>query len=144
MDKDLKGLIISCWNKDPSKRPSFETVCHILDTIRSQKLAAENNTSCGVTVSGMLMQLCTDRFAEAKCVPQILGRRGNKVELFRSDSVVRVPDHLMIQPEQLARSVTPIGEGSHGQVFKATWLGCTFAVKILQLRSARTSVLQRD
>ena len=143
MDKDLKGLIISCWNKDPK---SFETVCHILDTIRSKKLAAENNTSCGVTVPGMLMQLCTDRFAKAQHVPQIRGRRGNepgKVEFFRSNSVVIVPDHLMITPEQLARSVTPIGEGSHGRVFKATWLGCTFAVKI-QLCSATTLVLQQE
>lgn len=86
------------------------------------------------------------RFAKAQHVPQIPGRRGNepgKVEFFRSNSVVIVPDHLMIKPEQLARSVTPIGEGSHGRVFKATWLGCTFAVKI-QLCSATTLVLQQE
>ena len=34
LDDDLNGVITSCWDSDPNKRPNFQSICHVLDYIR--------------------------------------------------------------------------------------------------------------
>jgi hypothetical protein len=48
LDEHLKGLITSCWDDNPEKRPSFEDVCKSLDFIRSKPPPVEKDRSCGM------------------------------------------------------------------------------------------------
>ncbi|KAG0591208.1 hypothetical protein KC19_1G158100 [Ceratodon purpureus] len=57
LDEGWRGLITTCWDSDPSKRPEFEDICHVLGIIRSSKPhVASNGTSLG-TESKMLRLL---------------------------------------------------------------------------------------
>ena len=135
LNEDLKGLITSCWNKDPSQRPDFGKICHLLDTISFKRPV--DGTS---TVSAVLKQMS----------PALESKDGDKfpkVELLRSLSLVKedIPGHLMIrEPEELQRIEPEIAEGAFGKVFKATWLGCTFAMKSLMSSKSNTRDLQRE
>ena len=46
LDNDLKGIITSCWDPDPNKRPNFQSICHLLDYIRYDNICSFCIVNC--------------------------------------------------------------------------------------------------
>jgi serine/threonine protein kinase len=147
LDEKLRGLIESCWSLDPCDRPTFETICHLLDDIRSsQPPVAVLSFGIG-TVLGHL-----------KMIPLILGHfRGAERNMavttswgptsvgdgVQQDSVevLILPEFVRIEPAQLKKRRL-IGRGAYAEVYEATWLGCKYAVKTF--KSISPSEVQRE
>lgn len=139
LDKSLKGLITTCWDKEPRIRPSFENICHLLGVTRSKKPPV-TITSPGKDVLGVFRGISIVREA----VFGLIGRKRkiqtpeqsstweaqeeDSTHFRRSPSELMVPEYLRIPPGEL-KKVRCIGHGNSAKVYEATWLGCTFAVK---------------
>ena len=137
LDEDLKKLIRSCWNWVPEERPEFSEICRILNLLKSRRLDVKGK-SCGGMVAAIFSQIKHIGSAVKWVDP-------TTQDFLRSDSFSLAPEYryTSIPSNQLER-MEWIGKGSHGRVFKATWLGCTVAVKLLLSRGSNTQLLQQE
>jgi serine/threonine protein kinase len=160
LDDGLRGVITSCWDTDPNNRPNFESICYVLDYIRSKQSVTGTSKSSGKDVVLSLF----------KRIPQVHGaltgllgkvrardqnpnspthessswddqKKGH--ELQRSNSTVTFAEHLRIKPSDLKKQRL-IGSGASARVYAATWLGCTFAVKRFKSQTADLGELTRE
>lgn len=124
LDSRLAELIRRCWRHDPKQRPNFDEICEELATMRPVRARAD------------AQETHAPRWTEQheSSDGQSIGTRsGDKVEIF--------PRYLEIDADAL-KLVCFIGEGGCSKVYKATWLGCAFAVK--RFRTSHMPVLQRE
>lgn len=143
LDDDLKGVITSCWDRDPENRPSFESVCYVLDYIRSKKSAIGTNKSSGKdVVLGLFRRIPQVHGAFTGLLGRVRGKEQNMAQESsswddqknvsgtsqQSTSSISFAEHLRIKPSDL-KKLRRIGRGASARVYAATWLGCTFAVK---------------
>lgn len=137
LDSNLRGLITSCWDKDPEKRPSFEIICQVLASIRSKTPALEKDRSYGLAV--VLAQ-----FKDNLVKWVWAGDEQSKISrTYYAPEQLRIPEYLKINPKQLKRGDC-IGSGSSARVFKTTWLHCTFAEKIVKKSMSNTEFVQQE
>lgn len=125
LDSRLAELIRRCWRHDPKQRPNFDEICEELATMRPVRAKAD------------AQETHAPRWTEQheSSDGQSIGTRsGEKVEIF--------PRYLEIDADAL-KLVCVIGEGGGcSKVYKATWLGCAFAVK--RFRTSQMRDLQRE
>ncbi|KAG0558632.1 hypothetical protein KC19_10G042400 [Ceratodon purpureus] len=148
LDEQLRGLIKSCWSRNPNDRPTFETICHLLDDIR---FSQRHET---VLSSGISTVLC-----HFKRIPDILrafrapernmssfaGTTYGDINVGDGmqhddcggtcDSPITLPEFVRIEPAKLKRERL-LGEGTFAKVYQATWLGCKYAVKRFRSQSS--------
>ncbi|KAG0617827.1 hypothetical protein M758_4G018000 [Ceratodon purpureus] len=141
----FKGLIASCWEEDPKKRPSFEKICQFLDNVPSPQKDRFSNFAV------MLSQF-TDkmpRWVLGLGKEQSESSRGisDSADILRPEDMRNIPEYqyLKIEPEALKRvTADPIGSGSSAKVYKITWLGCTFAEKELRKSKSYAKFVQQE
>ncbi|KAG0555597.1 hypothetical protein KC19_12G180600 [Ceratodon purpureus] len=139
LDPKLRGLIESCWERDPNKRPTFEVICHLLNDARSSQLAVTTKSSGKDYVQRLIrwipkfLSLIADR-EEKNATPASTWGQIDVEDGIQVDSdpgaanAVRLPEFVRIDPANL-KKVRLIGEGTFAKVYEATWLGCKYAVK---------------
>ncbi|KAG0555603.1 hypothetical protein KC19_12G181100 [Ceratodon purpureus] len=139
LDPKLRGLIESCWERDPNKRPTFEAICHLLNDARSSQLAVTTKSSGKEYVQRLIrwipkiLGLIADR-EEKNATPASTWGPIDVEDGMEVDSdpgaanAVTLPEFVRIDPANL-KKVRLIGEGAFAKVYEATWLGCKYAVK---------------
>lgn len=150
LDGKLRGLIESCWERDPHARPTFGLICHHLDFIRSSQPVVTNIYSSGIAtamrhiraVPSMLRLFGGVKDQKNDVPPASCTWGDNEVQydtLQQADSSILVrtssaasmallPEFVTIDPNQLKKGLL-IGTGASAEVYEATWLGCKYAVK---------------
>lgn len=115
LDDALKGVITSCWDREPKNRPNFQSICYVLDFIRSKKSAIGTNRSSGKdVVLGLFRRIPQVHGAFTGLLDRVRGKEQNmnslalvssswddqnKVhELQRSTSSLSFAEHLRIKP----------------------------------------------
>ena len=134
LDEHLKGLITSCWDPNPEKRPNFKSICQGLSLVASNE--------CSSQVAHMphkMVQFLLSQFRKSLEKLNYKQRQGDDEQCVRNtndamhatSANLGIPENLLIQPKELTRGGS-IGSGTFAKVYKTTWLGCTFAEKVLE------------
>jgi serine/threonine protein kinase len=140
LDEHLKGLITSCWDEDPKKRPNFESICHLLNFIKLKTNVFKKDHLSGIPgMVGFLLNQWKNTFKHTEL------DQGNEQPEFDSALIahenLRIPKYFTIEPEKLTRGEL-IGRGPDWTVCKTTWLGCTFVEKVVGVHTISLNVLQ--
>ena len=140
LDEHLKGLIASCWDQDPKKRPNFKSICQRLDFVASQ-VAHEPRGMVQFLLSPFRKPVHKFNYEQRQGDDEQSVCNTNDA-MHATSTDLRIPEDLLIQPEQLTRGDL-IGKGTFARVYKTKWLGCTFAEK--ELKNKRiTTALQEE
>lgn len=135
LSKDLQNLIEKCWHGDPTERPNFQQICHVLSVDAVNLTSQVEKLLCcfglgSVAPSADILEgkKWTDIFPEV---------RDDSVKM-RSiqgidDAAKDLPHYLKIDPLDL-HPMRPLGSGASAEVFEASWVGCRFAVKWLKVQ----------
>ncbi|KAG0630105.1 hypothetical protein M758_1G154500 [Ceratodon purpureus] len=151
LDEGWRGLITTCWDSDPSKRPEFEDICHVLGIIRSSKPhVASNGTWLGT--ESKILRLLKPGSSNTWVIPRVIsafhglfGRVHSNEQAAEETPVVpevenmdvdgpsgiRIPECLRIKPAALHKGRC-IGIGASAEVWEVMWLGCKFAMKTFE------------
>ncbi|KAG0582630.1 hypothetical protein KC19_3G073700 [Ceratodon purpureus] len=158
LDGNLKGLINSCWDRDPSHRPNFEKICKELVYFKSQMNAIPANKSLRNHEHwrSVLLHVCKKVIHRVHLVNQgkeytlssshkviNLDSLSMKNRLERSNSSLLLPEHMRIEPSQLVK-VRNILQGSNAKFYEATWLGSSVVVKKLIFGGSSYGEQQRE
>ena len=164
LDEELRGLITSCWDSDPNKRPEFEDICHVLGIIRSSKPHAATNGSSSRKESKVVGLLDRSNWVIPKVITVFnglfAGVRG-KEQMKESPepatplvvdtsvsmdidapSAIKIPEYLRIKPVAIQK-VRRVGHGASAEVWEVIWLGCRLAMKTFY-PSTPISTLQKE
>ena len=141
LDEHLKGLIASCWDPSPEERPNFKCICQGLSLVASNE--------CSSQVAHMphkMVQFVLSQFRNSLEKLNYKQRQGDACNtndaMHATSANLGIPENLLIQPKELTRG-GPIGSGAFATVRKTTWLGCTFAEKVLKNKTI-TRAMQEE
>lgn len=130
----LKNLISLCWDAEPAKRPSFESICYVLEVeaVDLQSSPFQTLLSCfslagsrTQPVADLEGQQWTDVLEDVATLPP-----PKQKEI---DNGARDLPHYLKIPSTALKPVQKLGTGASAEVYEASWIGCKFAVKWLKV-----------